>query len=138
MYKVKFNTEKFKSKGFKGWEQQLMNDFAVAINGKEFTCQTDLDLHNRLSFIHGSCYSSKNKDMLNVWKEYEQNKDNYFELTYNRYGTQRLKYGMYGIPQGYVDNDQIINDVKSKKLVSIPFNDFYDLRQKQLFQRMLC
>ena len=102
----------------------LRNDFAVAINGKSFECETKLDLYNRLSFIAGHCYSSENEDMLKVWDEYEKNIDNYFELTDDRYSTQRLKYGMYGIAQGYFDKDKVIEEVSTTGYYKLPFNHF--------------
>lgn len=134
MYKVKFDTSNFKDKKRKDWEDQLRNDFAIFINGKEFICKTELDLLNRLSFIAGNFYSEKNKDTLEVWNSFENDKNNFFELTNNRYGTQRLKYGMYGIAQGYVDFDKVLEKVNEEKEYLLPFNHFYDLRQGNFFK----
>ncbi len=50
MYKTSFNTRDFHSRrNRRDWEDLLKNDFAVAINGKSFECETELDLKNRLS-----------------------------------------------------------------------------------------
>lgn len=134
MYKVRFNTAGFQNKNRRGWERQLMNDFAVAINGKEFECETDLDLKNRLSFIAGYGYSSENKDQSKVWDEYEHNENNYFDLTSKKYNTQRLRYGMYGIAQGYISIDNILEQVKKKGYYKILFKNFYDIRQGNFFK----
>lgn len=122
MYKVRFNTAEFQNKNRRGWERQLMNDFAVAINGKEFECKTDLDLQNRIAFIAGYvCIGNKDPN-------------NFFKLESNKYGVQRLKYGMYGIPQGYISMDYILEQVKKKEYYKIPFKSFYDIRQGNFFK----
>ena len=137
MYKVRFNTTNFQSKNNRrDWENQLKNDFAVAINGKEFECETELDLDNRLSFIMGGCYDRQknNDDDMKVWDQYEHDENNYFELENERYNTQRLKYGMYRFALGYINKDKIIEEVNNKGFKSIPFNNFYDLRQGNFFK----
>jgi len=134
MYKIIFNTEKFQDKKRRDWEHQLMNDFAIAINGKAFICETDLDLKNRLAFIAGNAFSDKNEDLSVIWDEYHNNEDNYFDLKNDRYNHQRLKYGMYGIAQGYVDFDEVLIKLGKENAVEIPFNSFYDLRQGNFFK----
>jgi len=134
MYKITFNTEKFQDKKCKDWEHQLMNDFAIAINGKAFICETDLDLKNKLAFIAGNAFSDKNENLSATWDEYHNNEDNYFDLENDRYGHQRLKYGMYGIAQGYIDFDKILEQVKGIGELQIPFSSFYDIRQGNFFK----
>jgi len=135
MYKITFNTENFNDKKRRDWENQLMNDFVVAINGKEFICETDLDLKNRLAFIAGTAFSDENEDLSATWDEYHNNEDNYFDLENDRYGHQRLKYGMYGIPQGYVNFDKMLTKLEKENAIEIPFASFYDLRQRNFFER---
>jgi len=134
MFRITFNTENFQSKKRRDWEDQLRNDFAVALNGKEFICDTELDLENRLSFIAGTCFSDKNEDLSATWDEYHNNEDNYFDLENDRYNHQRLKYGMYGIPQGYVNFDEILKQVKGIGELQMPFSSFYDIRQGNFFK----
>lgn len=134
MYKITFNTENFNGRKRKSWENQLMNDFAIAINGKEFTCDSDLELHNRLSFIAGTSFSDDNEDSSQVWDEYYHNEDNYFTLEDDRYNKQRLKYGVYGIAQGYVNFDKVLKRIKENGATEIPFSSFYDIRQGNFFK----
>lgn len=134
MYKVKFDTNNFVNKKRRNWEDQLKNDFAAEINGKEFTCKSDLDLQNRFSFIAGTAYSDENKNQTEVWDKYENDLNNFFELKNERYNTQRLRYGMYGIAQGYIDFSKILDKVKNNGRYTIPFNMFYDLRQGDFFK----
>ena len=121
MYKVTFNTKNFESRrNRRDWEDLLRNDFAVAINGKEFTCETDEDLENRFGIIAGHETSIDDND--------------YFYLEDEKYNKQRLMYGMYGIPQGYVSFDKTLNTIKAKGKIEIPFSSFYDIRQGNFFK----
>ena len=122
MYKVKFNTRDFHSKrNYRNWEDILRNDFAVAINGKEFVCDNETELKNRLSLIAGHNKSTDNTD--------------YFVLEDEKYGKQYLDYAMYGFSCGYVDINKEIKQVNEKGNHSIPFSNFYDLRQCNFFNR---
>jgi len=121
MYKIRFNTRDFHSRrNRKRWEELLRNDFAVAINGKEFNCETELDLKKRLSFIAGH--------------DIDNSPENRFELEDERYGKIALPYIMYGIPMGYIDIDEVIKQVNSERFIKIPFSSFYDLRQGNFFK----
>lgn len=134
MFRITFNTENFQSRKRRDWEDQLRNDFAVAINGKEFICETDLDLENRLSFIAGTCFSDENENSSLTWDEYHNNEENFFTLEDDRYNVQRLKYGMYGIPQGYLNFDKVLEQLKGIGELQIPFSSFYDIRQGNFFK----
>lgn len=127
MYKVKFNTKDFTMKRGKNWEVQLKNDFAKSINNKEFICETDLDLSNRLAFIAGNFFDD--------FIEFHDDKNNFFELSNEVYGHQILKYGMYGSALGYVSFDKVLEKVKEKGFHRIAFKDFYDIRQGNFFAK---
>lgn len=121
MYKVTFNTRNFNNRrNRRDWEDLLRNDFAVAIDGKSFECETVEDLYDRLSIIAGNKTSTNN--------------DDYFYLEDERYNKQLLPYAMYGIAQGYVNLDKAIERVNNSGSDSIPFGNFYDLRQGNFFK----
>ena len=121
MYKLTFNTNKFDNKqNRRDWENQLSNDFAVAINGKEYICNTDEELEKRFNIISGSNKSTDDND--------------YFYLEKERYNKQYLQYAMYGFAQGYVSFDKVLNTIKTKGKIKIPFSSFYDLRQGNFFK----
>ena len=121
MYKLTFNTSKFDNRqNRRDWENQLRNDFAVAINGKKYECNTEEELRNRFKIIDG--------------QEISIDPNDYFYLENERYNKQRLLYGMYGIAQGYVNFDKILEEVKEKGFSSIPFGSFYDIRQGNFFK----
>lgn len=121
MYKLKFNTRDFHNRrNRKNWEDLLRNDFAVAINGKEFICKTETDLKKRLAFIAGN--------------DVDNSPENYFRLEDERYGTQILQYVMYGFACGYVNIDKVVEQINNDGFVKIPFNNFYDLRQGDFFK----
>lgn len=54
MYKVIFNTAAAAIKNSRrDWERQLIDDFIRAVHRKEFDCNDDEALANRLGFIAG-------------------------------------------------------------------------------------
>lgn len=120
MYTVSFNTNEFNSHKRKSWEDQLRNDFAVAINGKEYICNTDDELEKRFEIISGHDISTDEND--------------YFYLENERYNKQRLVYGMYGFALGYVSFEKVMNTIKTEGKIEIPFSSFYDLRQGNFFK----
>ena len=121
MYKITFNTSKFENKqNRREWENQLRNDFAVAINGKEYICKDENELKKRFEIIAGHETSTNDED--------------YFYLQNERYNKQRLLYGMYGIACGYVSFDKTLEKIKSDGNIIIPFGAFYDLRQGNFFK----
>lgn len=129
MYKVKFNTIKFQDKSNrKTWERQLMNDFAVAINGKEFICKDESELYHRISFIDGSWCDHPSYGQFPFDTIYKS-EENFIHLKSERYNEQKLPLSMYGICQGYVDKEKVINTVNEEGFIKISFSDFYDIRQ---------
>lgn len=134
MYKIRFNTTNFSNRNNRRhWEDQLKNDFAVAINGKEFECETEQDLSDRLCFIAGYCFY--NDEDITRWSQYQKDNDNYINIKYRDGDVDyKLPYGVYGIAQGYIDIDKVINKVNETGFKAIPFGDFYDLRQGNFFK----
>jgi len=123
MYKITFNTENFNDKRRKSWENQLNNDFAVAINGVSFICDSREDALNRLGFIAGYETNINSSD-----------KENYFILEDERYSKQIMHYKMPGFAQGYVRLEKYLDRAEQEGESEIPFNSFYDLRQGNFFK----
>lgn len=127
MYKIKFNTNKFESKNRRDWERQLMNDFAVGINNKDFKCETEKELFHTLTFIDGSFLnSSKYGDF--PYDKFRQD-EYYIHLSSEKYGDRKVEAKTYGIAQGYIDIQKVIDKVKEEGSTQICFSDFYDSRQ---------
>ena len=127
-YIVKFNTIRFKGKdNRKQWEDQLKNDFTIAINGKSFKCKNEKELLQRLKFISHSMNIEERET-------YRNNVDNHIILESEKYGTQKVELSMYGMPQGYVDIDKVIGEVNKEGSCKIDFNRFYDSRQGKFFE----
>ena len=133
MYKVIFNTKEFESKKRRSWENQLRNDFAVSINGKEFICKDESELYHRLSFIDNTWDNDSKYGKYPF--EYFQTEDNFVILRSPIYYDRKLPLSMYGFALGYVDKEKVINTVNEKGFISIPFSNFYDIRQGNFFKK---
>ena len=59
--------------------------------------------------------------------------ENSITLESEVYNKQICKLAMYGIPQGYINNNIIADEVNKKGKTTIPFNHYYDLRQGKFF-----
>lgn len=123
MYKIRFNTKEFKSKRRRDWNNQLYDDFAVAINGTEFGCANRDEALDRLNFIAGTGSSIE-----------QSRPENHIYLEHERYGKQFMPLRMAGIPQGYVDMSKRLDRAEQNGEESIPFGAFYDLRQGNFFK----
>lgn len=123
MYKIRFNTEKFDSRRRRDWNNQLYNDFAVAINGKEYICDSREQALDRLKFIAGI---SSTID--------QSREENHIYLEDERYSKQFMPLRMPGIPQGYVDIEKRLDRAEQNGKESIAFDSFYDLRQGRFFK----
>lgn len=121
MFKIKIDTKDFNSHKRRNWNNQLYNDFAVAINGMEYVCNTEEEAIDRLNFIAG--YGSSIS-----WE------GNMITLEDDRYGKQYMAICLPGYAQGYVDIKKVIEQVKKDGIKKIPFNSFYDLRQGKFFK----
>ena len=121
MYKVKFNTEKFDDRRYReNWEDQLKNDFVVAINGKEYICNTEKDLEKRFEIISGNLISKDENDS--------------FIIKAKKYGEQRVRCSMYGSARGHVSFDETLDKIRLNGKIKIPFSDFYDLIDGKFFE----
>lgn len=124
MYKIRFNTENFEDRNRRSWENQLNNDFAVAINGKEFIYNNRAEALDRLEFIAGrGSITIKTED-----------KENYIYLEHERYSKQFMLLKMPGFAQGYVNLQRVLDTAEQLGHYRIPFNLFYDLRQGNFFK----
>lgn len=123
MYTIMFNTAAAdKGKRRQDWERQLVDDFLSAMHLKMFVCKDEKELKDRLEFIVGN----KSLPLAN-------DDSNYVTLSNERYGEQKLACAMYGFAQGYVRTENILKQLeKGRGCVSIPFVQYYDLRQKNL------
>ena len=119
-YIIKFNTENFESKNRTSWEKQLYNDFVVKLNGKEFVCHSKEEAIKRLEFIAGRKNSFPKEDPITL-----KNK---------KYGEKSMPLQMPGVAQGYVDLEASLKKAEENWVYRIPFNNFYDLRQKAFFE----
>lgn len=124
MYIIKFNTQDFESRNRRNWENQLYNDFIVAINGKEFICNNREKALDRLKFIAGTRSTIK-----------QDKKENHIIMENEKYSKQFMPLKMCGIPQGYVNLEKALDRAETEGKYSIPFNSFYDLRQSNFFKK---
>lgn len=106
------------------WERQLIDDFTRAIHRKQYLCESREDLIRRLEFIAGSGGRGIS------WKDEE----NHVKLDSTAYDERVLPVQMYGIAQGYVNFEKILEPLDHGKVsIFIKFRDFYDIRQRCLF-----
>lgn len=125
MYTVIFNTAAAISKmpkRRKNWQDQLRDDFLRAIHGKKFNCQDAEELRSRMNFIAGNSFPKGNIG-----------ESDFVILSDPAYGERTEPIKMWGIPQGYVSFDQILQKADTDGCAIIPFRCFYDQRQKVRF-----
>jgi hypothetical protein len=130
LYKVVINTAGLRKNKLrrKSWERRLAEDFASVIHGREFICENEEDLQNRIEFIAGK--SSDTDAHLRMASD----AGNYVTLQTKEYGKHRLPIAMYGIAQGYVSCQRIIAHMRRHNRFTLPFRAFYDLRQADWFR----
>ena len=138
-YKMTINTDSYKcgkcSK--KNWEAGTRNDYMIAINGIKRTLNSMKEVMWQLELFRGnSCVSS----------EYDENnkKENYhFSDRYIKFlqkntikyfdrlcGFERTQYlSGYGWMQGYFSIGDVMEELRIKGEVKVPFKWLYDIRQ---------
>jgi hypothetical protein len=106
-------------------ERELIDGFIRVINGKYYHCDDYGSLMVRLEFIAGRNSSS----------ELLADPENFVTITDNDGNEVQLPAQMYGFAQGYVDFDKALEPLRHGRVsVFIPFEDFYDARQANLFK----
>lgn len=116
MFRISFDTKNVERKG-RSWEDKLFNDYHKTLNDKEYEYKTESRALERLKFI------------ANGYSKVSNNKDSYIQLAHKDYGRQNLAVKLWGIPQGYVRLERLLNDAKENGKIEILLKDFYDLRQ---------
>lgn len=120
MYKITLVTNNIKINP-KNWEDKLFNDFHKTINGMSWEYKNKKSVIEKINGLAGK-----------ATKRLYNGKKNYISLKSKSYGTQKLKIGVYGIAQGYVDVEKRLKDIEKYNNVIIRLSDFYDIRQNNI------
>ena len=100
-----------------------------ALNEYQVTARSLKEVKKRLYIFMGCwnmCYDKETKfDWLNDPKN--KCKITYYDKLCDMYRTDYVT--PYGFKQGYFDIDKIIEELRAKKVVKIPFKTAYDIRQ---------
>ena len=146
-YRVTVNTDSYKlgrcSK--KNWEAGTRNDYMLAINGRTF-CENNLrevrwflELFQGQSFCHAE-WTPENADKKGKYGDYYGMSERYYKWLHKK--GHIVKYhdrlcdlnrtqflSGYGFCQGYFLREPVIDELKTKGVVKIPFKWLYDSRQ---------
>lgn len=130
-YVITINTEAYKpmKADMKCWERETINDFMEALNGYKVT-ETNLKaIIRRINLFAGHPYDETNWREVMDWMDDPRSKA---KITFwdKLCCMERMEYAApYGFKQGYFNIDDVINELKDKSIVKIPFSWTYDIRQ---------
>lgn len=132
-YVITINTEAYKPMKFteKTWEKGTINDFMAALNGYRVTEYSWIGVQRRVYLFRGVTNAQGN-DTWEAYKKWFDNPRNKTRITYRDEfcGFDRTQtVSAYGIPQGGLDVGGILQTLKVKGVVRIPFSACYDTRQ---------
>lgn len=138
-YIVTINTDEYKCGkcSAKNWEPGTRNDYMIAINGITRTLHSMREIMWQLELFHGNSFvmseydeSSKaeNHHLSDRYMKFlKKNTIKYFDRLC---GFEREQYlSGYGYMQGYFSISKVMDELKAKGRVKIPFKWLYDLRQ---------
>lgn len=128
-YHVMINTDGFVlfpcSK--KNWEPGTINDFIQSINGWKSTERSLQEIRWRIELLLQQAHYHYGNPKWEQWFAKKKNKITYRDRLC---GFDRTNYiSVPGFPQGYVDIDKLLNELKEKGSVRIPFSMGYNIRQ---------
>lgn len=136
-YKVTINTEAYKPRrcSEKNWEPGTMNDYMAAINGWHTTERSLKEVEWRLMMFQGSAAPISEWDEAKGdysgrylrWESKKCNKVTYLDRLCGFERTQKVT--GYGFTQGYFSIGKVLDELKEKGIVRIPFSWLYDARQ---------
>ena len=146
-YKVVINTDKYKCSrcSKNNWEPGTRNDYMIAINGRTFRENSIREVIWLLDMFQGNTwnqdeYTEKNSGKVGKYGEYYGMSERYYKWLHKRphlvvyydrlCGFNRRQWlSGYGWLQGYFDKREVLNILKQKGTVKIPFEWLYDIRQ---------
>lgn len=115
----------------KTWENGTINDFMAALNGYKVT-ETNLKLvYRRIKLLCGRKYP-ESYETVREFFDWIDDPKNKARITYHDKicnCTRTSDVAVYGMPQGYLNIDKVIDTLRTKGEVKIMFSDLYDVRQ---------
>jgi hypothetical protein len=138
-YKMTINTNEYKLRtcSKKNWEPGTRNDYMIAINEIVRTLNSMKEVMWQLELFHGNSFLHSEYDEKNKEENYCLSdkyvaflKKNTIKYRDRLCGFDRTQYlSGYGWMQGYFSIGKVLNELKEKGTVKIPFEWLYDLRQ---------
>lgn len=137
-YKVRIDTDAYKCRASskKNWEPGTMNDYMIALNGWH-TMENNLrEVMWRLEMFDGNDFvewdGNPNTEygLSERYTKWRNKKCNMITYLDRLCGFKRMQRPCaYGFAQGYFDKDKVLEELKQKGVVRIPFEWLYDIRQ---------
>lgn len=128
-YHVSINTDGYTSLrcSKKNWEPGTINDFIHAINGWESTEKSLTEVRWRIELLlHQTHYHCGNAH----WEKWFAKKKNKIRYQDQLCEMERIDdVSVPGFAQGYVNINDLLNELKQTGSVRIPFSMGYDMRQ---------
>ena len=133
-YRVSINTDKFSpfrcSK--KRWEMGTYNSEMKAMNGWHATENSLQEVRWRLeTFLNGGACGLATEELIARYRAWKARKRNVIDYRDEPCGIDRTMQfpEAPGFHQGYVNIDKLINTLREKGVVEVPFRAAYDSRQ---------
>lgn len=131
-YIITINTAAYKpmQANMKCWERGTINDFMEALNGYKVTERSLKAVKRRINLFDGHGHSDA--EDINEYFNWLNNPKNKARITfYDKLCEMERTEDVapYGFKQGYFDIEKVLDVLKSKGVVTIPFEWVYDIRQ---------
>lgn len=136
-YHVTINTDRFTlfpcSK--RNWEPGTVNDFIQAINGWKSTERSLQEVRWRIELLFHQAHYHCGNPKWEQWFAKKKNKITYRDRLCEMDRTDDIS--VPGFAQGYVDIDELLDELTTTGTVRIPFSMGYDIRQAngRMFRR---
>ena len=132
-YIITINTDAYKplKATEKDWERGTINDFMEALKGYKVTETSLRGVRKRVNVFLGRWGSESDGSLEEHFAWLDDPKTKVRIKFYDSMcGFERVEYvAPYGLKQGYIDIDNIMEALKTKGKVIIPFEETYDKRQ---------
>lgn len=146
-YRVTINNDAYKCArcSKRNWEPGTRNDYMLAINGRTFAENSIreirwlLDLFQGISHNNGE-WTSENSGKVGKYGDYYGMSERYYKWLHKKAhkvtyrdrlcGFDRTQWiSGYGFMQGYFNKERVIEELREKGSVKVPFKWLYDSRQ---------
>lgn len=132
-YVITINTDAYKplKADEKNWERGTVNDFMKALNGYKVTETSLKGVKRRVKVFvgHNGCEEDESVNEYFDWLENPKSKARitFYDTICGFECTENVS--PYGFKQGYLDVEKVIETLRTKGTVIIPFDSLYDIRQ---------